>query len=202
MGYRYSLYKVSKKYIKRIENIENEQFNINFEKIYNVLTETCIKYDTLSHVFDNCSSEDNLYERIFKNELDAESDMSFLKISKEQMKSIILYIQNHCIADWKLSQIIEFDNNKNAMAMGPYWTDKFCSETQDYKYTPELAMKELQKNFNHNARIWKSGRNIDLDLDNKWVVSNGTSWDYSIFDFIHIYKIFDWENDELIVIAG
>ena len=43
---------------------------------------------------------------------------------------------------------------------------------------------------------------INLDLNNKWLVSGSWSYEYGIFDMIHILKIFDWENDELICIGG
>ena len=44
--------------------------------------------------------------------------------------------------------------------------------------------------------------NINLDLNNKWKVSDGYTYEYLIFDLIHILKIFDWEKDELVCIGG
>ena len=42
---------------------------------------------------------------------------------------------------------------------------------------------------------------VDLS-NNKWKVSGSWSYKYGIFDLIHVYKIFDWENDIMVVYGG
>lgn len=44
--------------------------------------------------------------------------------------------------------------------------------------------------------------NINVDTNDKWTISGGWSYEYLIFDLIHILKIFDWENDVLVAIGG
>lgn len=73
-------------------------------------------------------------------------------------------------------------------------------------------MKENQKEWNDKARQWKArfkDKESDteyyymfIDLESKWKVSGGWTYEYLIFDLIHIYKIFDWENDVLLAIGG
>lgn len=39
-------------------------------------------------------------------------------------------------------------------------------------------------------------------MDDKWSISNGFTYEYLIFELIHILKIFDWGNDIMVVIGG
>ena len=78
---------------------------------------------------------------------------------------------------------------------------------EDYKE----AMKANQAEWNIKANGWKYEwfddekrhfLNINIDMDNKWIISGANSYEYLIFDLIHILKIFDWENNTLVCIGG
>ena len=45
-------------------------------------------------------------------------------------------------------------------------------------------------------------RYSELNFDNPYMVSG--SWQYrnAIFDMVHIYKVFDWENNAMVVFGG
>ena len=77
------------------------------------------------------------------------------------------------------------------------------------------ALLANQFEWNRKADCWKivyrdkelidKGKqffNIDLNMDDKWSISNGFTYEYLIFELVHILKIFDWDNDVMIVIGG
>lgn len=205
MGYRISLYCVPKKVVDKYREYKEEDYENNDDFLTNLEKDT-VKYDTLTDVIS--SDDDNRFStRLFKNRLSIEDDMYFGTISKEQLLNIIEEVRNNYVSKWFNDRIV---------------TDKEIGETfknptalylmKDEPWTPEEARKANQVEWNHKALLWKShfkndkGEeryfNIDIDIKNKWLVSGGDLYEYLIFDLIHILKIFDWENDELICIGG
>lgn len=205
MGYRISLYCVPKTVANKYREYKEEDYENNDDFLDNLEKDT-VKYDTLTDVIS--SDNDNRFStRLFKNRLSIEDDMYFGTISKEQLLNIIEEVRDNYVSKWFNSRIV---------------TDKEIGETfknptalylmKDEPWTPEDARKANQFEWNHKALLWKShfkndkGEeryfNIDIDIKNKWLVSGGALYEYLIFDLIHILKIFDWENDELICIGG
>lgn len=205
MGYRISLYCVPKTVVEKYREYKEEDYEKD-EDFFNNLEKEKVKYDTLTDVIS--SDNDNRFStRLFKNRLTIEDDMYFGTISKEQLLNIIEEVRNNYVSKWFNNRIV---------------TDKEIGETfkkptalylmKDEPWTPEEARKANQVEWNHKALLWKShfkndkGEeryfNIDIDIKNKWLVSGGDLYEYLIFDLIHILKIFDWENDELICIGG
>lgn len=205
MGYRISLYCVPKTVANKYREYKEEDYENNDDFLDNLEKDT-VKYDTLTDVIS--SDNDNSFStRLFKNRLRIEDDMYFGTISKEQLLNIIEEVRDNYISKWFNGRIV---------------TDKEIGETfkkptalyliKDEPWTPEEARKANQVEWNHKALLWKShfkndkGEeryfNIDIDIKNKWLVSGGDLYEYLIFDLIHILKIFDWENDELICIGG
>ena len=205
MGYRISLYRCPKKDVDEIRNITNEDVEKSEWEIFNVLEKEQIKYDTLAHVLDTGKEvEDGLCSRIFTNKLDAEVDQSFYTISKEQLLNIIEYIRKNNIYDYMMSNTVNYDKKE----IGEGITGKYSWE----KPTFEEAVRKVCLDAWFDARTWADGwkdeedghmhyMNIDVS-DNKWWISNGMSYKYAIFNFIHILKCFDWENDYLVAIGG
>jgi len=83
---------------------------------------------------------------------------------------------------------------------------------KDGPWTAEDARKANQMEWNFKANNWKyqwggdNGTthyyNMNIDMDNKWEISGGNTYEYLIFDLIHILKILDWENNILMCIGG
>ena len=205
MGYRISLYCVPKKVVNQYREYKEEDYEKDDDFLTNLEKDT-VKYDTLTDVIS--SDNDNRFStRLFKNRLSIEDDMYFGTISKEQLLNIIEEVRNNYVSKWFNNRIV---------------TDKEIGETfknptalylmKDEPWTPEEARKANQGEWNHKALLWrnhfknKNGEeryfNINIDTKNKWLVSGSDLYEYSIFDLIHILKIFDWENDELICIGG
>ena len=202
MGYRISLYRCPKKDVDEIRNITNEDVEKSGWGVFDVLKKEQIKFDTLANVLDTGREvEDDLCSRIFTNRLDAEDDQSFYTISKEQMLNIIEYIRKNNIYDYMMSHTVDYDKKEIGEGLNPYritttWNDAVRQVCLDAR-----SDASLWDNYWTDDNGTKHYMNIDLS-DNKWWISDGMSYRYAIFNFIHILKCFDWENDYLIAIGG
>ena len=203
MGYRISLYRCPKKDVDEIRNITNEDVEKSGWGVFDVLKQEQIKFDTLANVLDTGKEvEDGLCSRIFTNKLDAEDDQSFYTISKEQMLNIIEYIRKNNIYDYMMSHTVDYDKKE----IGEGLTERFGKPV-----TWDDAVRLVCIDARSDASLWdnywigddgtKHYMNIDLS-DNKWWISDGMSYKYAIFNFIHILKCFDWDNDYLVAIGG
>ena len=203
MGYRISLYRCPKKDVDEIRDITNEDVEKSGWGIFDVLKKEQIKFDTLANVLDTGREvEDDLCSRIFTNELDAEGDQSFYTISKEQMLNIIEYIRKNNIYDYMMSHTVDYDKK----IIGEGLTGKF-GEHATWDDAVRLVCIDARSDASQWDNYWigydgtKHYMNIDLS-DNKWWISDGMSYKYVIFNFIHILKCFDWDNDYLVAIGG
>ena len=209
MGWRISLYCIPKKTVEKYRNITQDEWDSK-EEIWDELQSDRIKYDTLTDVISS-DTENKFSTKLFTNDLEIESDMYFGTISKEQFLNIIEDVRVNHIAKWFGDRIVEEKNGK--VTLGPAWTkeENLWYYGKD-KIEPVFAMQKNQLEWNHKARNWmrvwnnnkggKSYPNINLDLENKWLISDGWCYEYLIFDLIHILKIFDWENDVMVAIGG
>ena len=153
-----------------------------------------IKYDTLANVLDTGDEvKNNLCSRIFNNRLKIEDDMSFYTISKEQLRNIIEYIRENNIYGYWMDHTVDYDKKKMSDRLKDYlWNNA----------TWENAVRYVCNEARWDAEMWgRTENNIDLS-DNKWWIAGGLSYKYSIYNFVHILKCFDWENDYLVAIGG
>lgn len=199
MGYRISLYRCPKECIDKARDYTDEEFEEN--GFGGQLEE--IKYDTLANVLDTgVEVENNLCSRIFNNTLEVEVDQSFYTISKEQLKNIIEYIRKNNIYDYWIDHTVNYDDKQMSNTLKQHlWRDPSW----------ENAVRHVCLEARFDAESWGYGHkdengemiyyNIDLS-DNKWWISNGSTYRYAIFNFIHILKCFDWDNDYLVAIGG
>jgi len=202
MGYRISLYRCPKEEVDAIRNVTDEEF---YDKnVLGILEKDRIKYDTLAWVLDTGDEEkNNLCSRLFTNQLEIECDMSFYTISKEQLMNIIEYIRKNNIYDYMMSHTVDYDKG----IIGDAITGKYSWEKPSW----EEAVRKVCLDARFEAKTWADGwkdddgtmhyMNVDL-TDNKWWISNGMTYKYAIFNFIHILKCFDWDNDYLIATGG
>ena len=211
MGYRISLYRCPKKDVDEIRDITNEDVEKSEWGIFDVLKKEQIKFDTLANVLDTGKEvEDGLCSRIFTNKLDAEYDGSFYTISKEQLLNIIEYIRKNNIYDYMMSRTVDYDKKEIGKRLNPYGiTTTWDNAVKQVCW--DNAVREVCIDARFDAELWdnywigddgtKHYMNIDLS-DNKWWISDGMSYKYAIFNFIHILKCFDWDNDYLVAIGG
>lgn len=204
MGYRVSLYCVPKTVVNKYREYKEEDYKKD-DKFFDNLEKETVKHNTLTDVIS--SDYDNKFSTpLFKNRLSVESDIYFGTISKEQLLNIIEEVRSNHICKWFGGRVVA-DNE-----LGESFQKPMGWPTEDTPWTPEGARQANQGEWNHKARLWQSCYKrdngdmgyltINIDTKNKWLVSGGDLYEYLIFDLIHILKIFDWKNDELICIGG
>ena len=193
MGHRISLYRCPKNYVDDIRDTTDEDIE-NDDGILDLPRYELIKYDTLANVLDTGDEvKNNLCSRIFNNRLKIEDDMSFYTISKEQLRNIIEYIRENNIYGYWMDHTVDYDKKKMSDRLKDYlWNNA----------TWENAVRYVCNEARWDAEMWgRTENNIDLS-DNKWWIAGGLSYKYSIYNFVHILKCFDWENDYLVAIGG
>lgn len=206
MGFRISLYCVPKEIVHKYENFTEDDYCADNDGImFDELQKECIKYDTLTDVIMS-DHEDKFSSCLFKNELSIEDDMYFGTISKEQFLNIIEEVRVNHILKWFNGRRVDGENK-----LGDIWLNLPMYLHKVEGWTAEEAMKANQGEWNFKANSWKYEwfddekkhfLNINIDMDNKWIISGAKAYEYLIFDLIHILKIFDWENDVLVCIGG
>lgn len=204
MGYRISLYCVPKTVVNKYREYKEEDYK-NDDKFFDNLEKERVKYDTLTDIISS-DKDDSFSTPLFKNRLSIEDDMYFGTISKEQLLNIIEEVRSNHICKWFSGRVVTDDEVGESFQKPTGWLVK------DTPWTPEEARKANQDDWNHKARLWQFCHTCDngdvryitinIDTKNKWLVSDCNLYEYLIFDLIHILKIFDWENDELICIGG
>lgn len=208
MGYRISLYRCPKEDVDAIRDITNEDVINSDYEIFNVLEKDQIKYDTLANVLDTgTEEEDGFCSRIFNNRLDIEDDCSYYTISKEQLKKIIERIRQFNIYEYMMDNSVDYDEKTVGNSLKEFSVEKLDYIPMDF----DKATRKVCLEYRWDAQSWNMGYkdddgemkyfNIDLS-DNKWWITNANSYKYAIFNFIHIYKCFDWEHDYLVALGG
>lgn len=206
MGWRISLYRLPKQTADKWKGITEEQYHTDevWEKMYDELASECIFYDTLTGII--CEDRDKkLHSDFFINGIDTD-ESAFITISKEQFLDIIGEVRQRIIK-WFDGRKVDNDE------LGDYWkSPKSLYLNHGVPWTADSAMKENQNEWNNKAYQWKirfkgdksekEYHYMNIELTDKWKVSGGWSYEYLIFDLIHIYKIFDWDNDVLLAIGG
>jgi hypothetical protein len=215
MGWRISLYCVPKKTVEKYKNITQKEYDERYEEIHEEFSKDCIRRDTLTDVIGYCSAEDKdkFSSKLFINKLDIEDDMYFGTVSKEQFLNIIEEVRVNHIIKW-------FDGRRidGTDKLGKSWNDKdkpvFSPNHLSWeKWSYEDAILANQGEWNMKADHWKyrwfdKEKNryyyydLDLNIDDKWKISGGMTYEYLIFELVHILKIFDWENDIIVAIGG
>lgn len=203
MGWRISLYKLPKQTADKWKNITEEQYHTEevWDKLYDDLTSECIYYDTLTDII--CEDRENkLHSDFFVNNINT-NESAYITISKDQFLGIIEEVRQRIIR-WFDGRRIDAKGE-----LGSSFKDKLLMEEP---WNTQTAMEANQGEWNIKANCWKirfkckeSDREYhypNIDLHSKWKISGGNSYEYLIFDLIHIYKIFDWENDVLLAIGG
>jgi len=225
MGFKCSLYCVPKTVIEKYKNITQEEIQNDdvFDRMFDELKSNRIRYDTLTDVILS-NTDENFYSRLFTHELDIEDDIIVGTISKVQFLNIIEDVRVNHIVKWFDGRRVDGPDTEH---LGSWWKEHICYAKSKPRYfetdendlsitwSSNDALLANQLEWNIKADNWKTvysdkelidkGKqffNIDLNMDDKWSISNGFTYEYLIFELIHILKIFDWENDVMVVIGG
>lgn len=176
MGFRINFYKANRNEPLIFEKEEDNSVNIeiNGERILD---------DTATEVWRELKQNETFKKQITC--LHKHPDCDYYSITKKGFEMIILEFRKKIIGWMECKIKYENDESYKGCLMGEHKMEllKWRSEWQN----PE------QERISYSE--------IDLS-NNKWKVSGSWSYKYGIFDLIHVYKIFDLENDMMVVYGG
>lgn len=207
MGYRISLYCTPKEQVDAIRELTYKDVVETDYEILKQLKGELIKYDTLANVLDTGREEElNLCTRIFNNYLDFECEQSFFTISKDQLKKIIYYICQHNNYEHMKNRDVDYDKKE----VGKWYKEQFWfvdERFDDERF--DVSLRTLCVDHQNKTNEWKTYTDengdtkcFNVDLDSKWFVTDAWTYEYYVFNLVHLYKIFDWEHNYLVAIGG
>ena len=199
MGYRHYLYAVPKEQVAEIQACKTAKDLTEFAKRHDYPYDEDDGWLSLYKVGKELYELGKLSEIGFKleserpsvftsDELKEEySDYSFALLTKDDFKSIIEFYRQKIISWFK--SLLEIKDSS-----------KFTAEFTKEQYQFEMLKGEVQNKID----IW-SGKYcgitpIDLDAENEQI-NNSWLYEYAIIELVRLYKIFDWKNDELVLVG-
>lgn len=193
MSYRIHLKKLSNENYLNVKNLNSENFDEGlYEKIFDILSPISSNLIEISPLTINQENDKKFFnENILQNIMSQEGGL-YLLINKEDLKLIIKETQK-LVADYKKTQndkIVDFFNNKDE-ELGREVLSELYNENN--KKIHELGESELSLKGNY------SSLHIEDDFD---TLVSSSFYEYELFNLIHIYKTFDWENDKMFLIGG
>lgn len=176
MGWRIDFYKANKNepLILTPEDDGSMSAKVNGERILD---------DTATDVWCELKQQEEFQKEIVC--LREHPDSDFYSITKKGFEMVILECRKKIINWMKLKIKGENDGKHKGCLMGEW----------------EMELRRWESEWENPGQERLSYSEIDLS-NNKWKVSGSWSYKYGIFDLIHVYKIFDWENDMMVVYGG
>lgn len=177
MGFRISFERVPKGFKLRnaFKNSDDyERYHDEYEKV----SET-VKHNTCTDIFHSASNENN---RLF-TQVDENDDTVLGTVSKEQLYQWIVEIRKRfiCYLETMLG-----DDEDSLIRMKDYVSTK----NKKWHYSWEGVPLSMELNFKE-----------DTDID-RILVSSSSTYEYEIFNFISLYKNFDFDKYELVMYGG
>ena len=204
MGYRHYLYAVPKKQVEEIRSCKTNEEWCNFaEKYgYKVDRDCC---DDGSGWFSPYEIGTELYELGKYSEIgfNLESERPSLFVSEELKERYSNYGFALLTKD-DFKAVIEAYRQKIID-----WLQSLLNPEDDPIIPSELSKEErkrltIEHEIQNKIDSW-SGKYfgispIDLD-ESRERITGDWSYEYAIFELVRLYKIFDWENDDLVLVG-
>lgn len=227
MGYRLSFYKIAKKKLDEVVDWTDDNFEYDDDDRsgYEELRENAeqVLFDCTNWLYfdefdDICSSgqEDKIWSRMFNNKLDIESDMTFMKMDKEQFKGFIDLVRHH-ITDMYDRRYIKLWKNEE---LNDLYVGKIKSDELEKKYSSAVGIRD-KKNFNVLDKLIESAKEVNRRRDlwnifyrhdeNFWETVEGygkskvsftDDWEACLCNLMYLYRTVDWDDERIMVIGG
>ena len=227
MGYRLSFYKIAKNKLDEVADWTDDNFEYDDadRNGYDELCENAEKllFDCTNWLYfdeydEICRSgqEDKIWSRLFNNKLDIESDMTFMKMDKEQFKGFIDMVRHH-ITDMYDRQYINLLKNEE---LNDLYSGNIKGDDLEKKYSNTFGIKgeknfnvldkliEIAKEVNRRRNMWNIFyRNDDEFWENvegygKCKVSFTDDWQSCLCNLMYLYRTVDWDDESIMVIGG
>lgn len=204
MGYRHYLYAVPKKQVGEIQVCKTNEDWCKFAENYGYKVDwDCC--DDGSGWFSPYKIGTALYElgkyseigfkleserpSVFASEELKErySDYGFALLTKDDFKSVIEFYRQKIISWFK--SLLEIKDSS-----------KFTAEYTKEQYQFEMLKGEVQDKIDAWSGKYFGISPIDLN-DDKERITGDWSYEYVIFELVRVYKTFDWENNDLVLVG-
>lgn len=204
MGYRHYLYAVPKKQVEEIQACKTNEDWCNFAEQYGYkVDKDCC--DDGSYWFAPYEAGKELYE------LGKYSEIGF-KLESERPSVFTSDELKHRYSDYGFALLTKDDFKAVIEAYRQKIVDWFQNllNPNESQITTTKLSKEERKHLEWEYEIkdkldkW-SGKYfgispIDLD-ESRERITGDWSYEYAIFELVRVYKAFDWENDDLVLIG-
>ena len=183
MGFRISFYKVKKGFRLRNsfkDSEDYEKYNDGFNEV-----SSCIRYDTGTSIYTDC---DNTNNRLY-TQIDDNPDTIIGTVNKEQLYQWILEMKSKFLM--YLKGILDKDI-ENGKSLAYY----------DIRSKYSMWRMKMDKDENSIKNVEALALNLREDKDNNLLVAYGSTYEYEIFNFISLYKHFDFNKYILVMYGG
>lgn len=227
MSYRLHFYKIEKKKLDEVADWTDDNFKCDnddksgYEELRDNAEE--VMFDCTNWIYfnefieiSNSGQEDKIWSRMFNNELSIESDITFMKMDKEQFKGLIDLVRHH-ITDMYDRQYIELLKNEE---LNDLYVGKIKGDELEKKYSSAFGIKD-EKNFNVLDKLIESTKEMNRRRDMwnifyrhdedfwEYVEGNGKSkvsftddWEACLCNLMYLYRTVDWDDEMIMIIGG
>jgi len=195
MGYSHYLYAIPKKQVVEIQSCKTNKDWVDFAARYGYKPEWGA-WDDEDSYFSPSYIGTELYELGKYSEIGhkLEAERPSLFTSNELRKMYADYGYALLTKDG-FKAIIEHYRQTTVN-----WFDSLLHPEEE-----ENQLENLKQEVSHKLDEW-SGKNLGrfpFDLnENKEAITTSWCYEYAIFELVRLYKTFDWENDDLVLIGG
>jgi len=199
MGYRHYLYAIPKKQVIEIQACKTATDLTEFAKRYDYPYDKDDGWLSLYKIGKKLYELGKYSEIGFKLESERPSvftseelkkeyvDYGFALLTKDDFKAVIEFYRQKII-DWFKSLLEIKDSSK--------FTVEFTKE----QYQFEMLKREVQNKLDSWSGKYFGISPIDLD-ESRERITGDWSYEYAIFELVRVYKAFDWENEDLVLIG-
>lgn len=204
MGYRHYLYAIPKNQVAEIKACRTNTDWCNFAKRYGykVYQNVCddesnwfapynvgnMIYELGKHSKIGSKLESERYSLFTSDELkERYSDYGFALLTKDDFKAVIESYRQKII-EW-FKSLLEPEDDLLSM----------YELSKEERRRLLIDQKIQDKIDNWSGKYFRISP-IDLD-ENKERITSDWSYEYAIFELVRLYKTFDWENDDLILMG-
>ena len=177
MGFRISFVRVPKGFRLRNSFKDGDDYE-SYQDAYDKVAEY-VKFNTCTSIFHDTANENN---RLF-TQIDADEDTVVGTVSKEQLYQWIIEIRRKFVS---YLETMLGDDEDSLIRMKDYVNTK--NRRWNYSWKGQPLSMELNL---------KEGNEID-----RMLVSDSSTYEYEIFNFISLYKNFDFEKYTLFIYGG
>lgn len=199
MGYRHYLYTVPKKQVAEIRACKSNKDWIDFAERYGYMYDADVDglapYEIGTELYELGKYSEIAFKleserpSLFTSEELKErySDYGFALLTKDDFKAVIEAYRQKIIA--YLESLLNPEDD-------PIIPSKLSKEERKH-----LTIEhEIQDKIDSWSGKYFGILPIDLD-ETKERITGDWSYEYAIFELVRLYKIFDWENDDLVLVG-